>query len=141
MAVFFLTISTQARADFGVGIVVGDPTGLTIRNDKFPVVELGWSFITNKQSLNVNVDYWMMHSAFFSTPFKYFIGIGGHGSFSANSGKNNNSSINLGVRIPLGLQWVYNSKLEVYLSAAPTLSIIPASSVGVAGALGVRFLF
>ncbi|MCF6336300.1 MAG: hypothetical protein L3J12_11230, partial [Spirochaetales bacterium] len=55
-----MIIPVTLFADMGIGGVAGygQPTGVTVKIDNFPVVSLGWSLSTNV--IEGTVDYWFL---------------------------------------------------------------------------------
>ena len=75
-------------------------------------------------ALDVTVDYWFAHSRL-SGMLDYYVGIGGYLALGAG----NQSSFDLGARLPIGLQvWPVGRVLEIFLEVAPAW--IPISNSG-----------
>ena len=48
----------------------------------------------------------------------------------------------LGVRIPVGLAYIFESApLDIFMEIAPILNVIPSTDFDVGGGLGIRFWF
>ncbi len=127
---------------FGLGIIVGEPTGLTGKNWLSPNTAFdfaaAWSLRENN-SLTLQADY-LMHSFNLirvdkgQLPFYY--GIGGRIRFA------DRGDDDLGVRIPLGLNYHFqNISLDAFFELVPVLDLAPETDFEVDVAIGVRFFF
>ncbi len=131
--------SAQDRG-FGAGIMVGAPTGITMKlwQSHSAAIDgaVAWSF-ERSSSLQVNLDY-VEHSFGVikvekgSLPFYY--GIGARVQAGGDAA--------LGVRIPLGLDYLFaHDPLDAFVEIAPILQIAPSTTFDLDGAIGVRFFF
>lgn len=133
----------QANAwagSLGVGVIVGEPSGLSIkkiktRNTAYDFA-LAWS--TGKSdSLYLHSDYIVHKPDFIRRDFPglpIYFGIGGQIVLQDNPGA--------AVRFPLGLSdRLRDIPLEGFLELVPSLNVIPASSFEVDAAAGLRFYF
>ena len=135
-----VSIDTSGRPyGFGIGVVAGEPTGLTmaVRPDSNHAVQAhaSWSFYRNW--IRFNVDYlptWIKVDVDGAT-IPIYAGIGG------TLGVGDDTAW-LGGRIPIGFA-VHpdNTPLEPFLEVAPVLYLAPETSVGVDGAIGLRYYF
>lgn len=142
----FLTISVQnisqaqsADKNLGIGIMIGEPTGLTIKswtggNNAF---DLGaaWS-LGRYEAFYLHTNYlWHNYGVFNpdSGSLPLYYGIGGRIVFDDNDAR-------LGARIPVGINYLFEeAPVGIYLEAAPILDIAPATDFNVDGTIGVRF--
>jgi hypothetical protein len=149
--VFFLSFGMEALAQeqgFGVGLVVGEPTGLTgkmwLSREDALVGATAWSYDTpydksyNKNAVHyLHVDY-IRHL---------------RGKLKVQSGKmplyfgagvrmvsiNNNDTI-LGVRVPLGIVYIPESlPIDFFLEVVPIMNLVPETRLESDIAVGVRF--
>jgi len=138
----FLAISlsvTYAQKNFGIGIIAGDPTGLSAKlytgsNNAFDFAA-AWSF-KGSGHLLLQADY-VWHSSLSRTSsgmFALYYGIGGRIIFS--------NDPNVGVRIPIGIDYVFSTApVDIFLEVVPVLDLIPSTDFDLNGGIGVRFWF
>ena len=138
----FLAISlsvTYAQKNFGIGIIAGDPTGLSAKlytgsNNAFDFAA-AWSF-KGSGHLLLQADY-VWHSSLSRTSsgmFALYYGIGGRIIFS--------NDPNVGLRIPIGIDYVFSTApVDIFLEVVPVLDLIPSTDFDLNGGIGVRFWF
>jgi len=128
-----------AQKDFGIGIILGDPTGLSAKlytgnNNAFDFAA-AWSF-KGSGHLLLQADY-VWHSSLSRTSsgmFALYYGIGGRIIFS--------NDPNVGVRIPIGIDYVFSTApVDIFLEVVPVLDLIPSTDFDLNGGIGVRFWF
>ena len=131
LIVLALVLPLALFADTGIGGVAGygQPTGLTLKFNNFPVVSLGWSLSGNW--LEGTVDYWFINSKL-DRNVLWYLG----GGIKASIG---NSNFGLGLRVPLGIQWYFMPRFELFGELAPGFSILPNSGFDFSGGIGLRF--
>ena len=135
---------------FGLGIVLGEPTGLTAKGffarEHALQGHLGFAFGKNSR-IHVVVDYlYHFHNvipplgqAGYLSPY---LGVGGLVSLRTNAPKKDEKDVSLGVLIPLGLSFVFRTvPIEIFLEVAPGIGIIPGTFAIVDGGLGARYYF
>jgi len=135
---FFLLLSilSVSQALTGIGIILGDPTGISLKFDNFPVIGLGWSFGNNK-GIHLTCDYWIKNTTL-ADPFKWYIGVGGKLKIGESSEKHG-SSLGLGIRVPIGLQVFAADNIEIFGEIAPGMTLIEKTGIDIGGGIGVRF--
>ncbi|MCW8816437.1 MAG: hypothetical protein OQK52_01020 [Ignavibacteriaceae bacterium] len=128
-----------AQKDFGIGIIAGDPTGLSAKlytgsNNAFDFAA-AWSF-KGSGHLLLQADY-VWHSSLSRTSsgmFALYYGIGGRIIFS--------NDPNVGVRIPIGIDYVFSTApVDIFLEVVPVLDLIRSTDFDLNGGIGVRFWF
>jgi hypothetical protein len=139
VVVFAAGMSAQERG-FGLGISIGEPTGL---NGKYWTSSrnaidggLAWSF-RGEGYLHVHADYlWHFSNiAGGSGQVIPYLGIGGR------IGARNGGAM-FGVRIPAGLVFYPGrAPIDIFLEIAPILDIAPATELQGNGGIGVRYYF
>lgn len=139
----------RASGEFGLGLIVGSPTGLSLeygltsssslhgaigfeginddgRDDDF-YLHLVWRFYLAE----------LARTADFSLPV--YIGVG---PYLADIGNDNNDDIDLGARVPFGIAFAFNSvPIDIFLEIPLYLQIVDDVSLGVGGALGFHYFF
>ena len=146
------TSAVYAQEGFGLGIIVGEPTGISIKNwlgEKHAIDAAGaWSFSEN-QSFQFHLDY-LVHFVGELPPsvdenrLSFFTGIGGRIKFKErNDGKGRNDDEHLlGVRIPLGVSYPFaGAPVEMFVELVPILDVFPDTEFDINGAIGARYYF
>ena len=124
-----------AAAEVAAGIVLGDPTGFSIRINQFPVLGFGWSL--SRDYMFVNGDYWLINKPLpDADPLYWYLGVGGALGIGGNHG-----SSSIGCRVPIGLQAIFNRKYELFGELAPGLGLAPDVDLFVQGGIGFRYIF
>ena len=138
--VVFIAISFStafAQKDFGIGIIAGDPTGLSAKlytgsNNAFDFAA-AWSF-EGKGHMLFQADY-VWHNSLSRTSsgmFALYYGIGGRIIFS--------NDPNVGVRVPIGIDYIFSSApIDIFAEIVPVLDLIPSTDFDLNGGIGVRF--
>jgi hypothetical protein len=124
---------------FGVGIIVGDKTGFSLKKwmseRSAADFAIGWS-ITEPQFLFLHADY-LYHVALVDPgkgQLPFYIGIGGLVTFA--------SDVELGIRVPLGVEYIFEgTPLGVFGEIVPRMNLTPATVLKIGGGAGVRFYF
>ena len=134
IACALLIPASASKAAVAVGIIVGEPTGLSIRIDRFPVLGVAWSLRNNW--MYIQGDYWLLHTALNRAyPLNFYLGPGvyvalGGGDFYG------------GIRIPIGLQWVLQRHWELFGELAPVIDLFPEPGFfDIQGGIGIRYIF
>ena len=130
----------------GVGIVAGDPTGLSViwRADDTNAVQLGagWSF--RKADLDIALDYQVTLARarvddIRDAHFNAYAGVGGELDLLSGRG---GDSWHVGLRLPLGVALLPDRHpFDLFVQITPVLVVLPATEVGVDGGVGGRVFF
>lgn len=126
---------------FGVGLVVGEPTGLSFKKwlagGNAVDGALAWSF-EGQGAFTVHMDYLyhMVAAGDLRIPgWKFYIGIGG-------SLKIEEDDSRLGVRVPLGANYLFKaSPFDFFVEIAPILDLAPATEIRMNFGVGIRYFF
>jgi hypothetical protein len=137
LALLALLVGAASFAQTSVGIILGEPTGLSAKQwigegAAFDVA-VAWSF-ADSGAFYVHVDYQQHFDPFGVDVGRLlaFAGIGGHVYLR--------NDITVGIRIPLGLVYEFDEvPLEVFLELAPGINLLMETSPHFAGGLGVRY--
>lgn len=132
-------IYSQDRG-FGLGIVVGEPTGLSAKlwTGRTNAFDFGaaWSFKGDGHLL-VQADYvWHNYDLIHveSGRLPLYFGIGGRAIFADDPF--------VGARIPVGLDYQFaNAPIDIFFEIVPILDLVPSTNFNLGGGLGVRFWF
>ncbi len=134
----FCVFTTGAVAQgFGIGVIAGEPSGISMKSGSFPVIGIGWSTILNR--LDATVDMWIINEAL-ADPFNWYLGVGGKLGLRFADDKDG-GPVGLGVRVPVGLQWWLRGDIELFLELAPGLALLPSTVFDFGGGVGIRFYF
>jgi hypothetical protein len=135
-----LLFSTSLFAgNFGLGVIVGEPTGLAA----------AWKISPNHTHIAMALAYNFGDSGYLRAHADYVRYV--HGLIPVNKGKlpfhfglgalvGIGNDLYIGGRIPLGLTWQIDP-LDVFIEVVPTVSLLPGTGFGVGAGLGARYYF
>lgn len=154
LGMFLFLAKPMAAQDhgFGLGLILGEPTGLsaklwTSRVNAFDFglgVGMGGDRISYNGNYNdgsrvhFHMDYlWHSFNAISSTErFPLYYGIGGR----FNSGGNYEESF--GVRGVIGIAWLPRATpIDVFIELVPVFQLTPGTGFGIDAGLGIRYFF
>lgn len=148
---FALTFGMQeakAETGLGVGIIAGEPTGISLKKwvSKTRAFDLAaaWSFSENK-SFQIHADYLfhnfsLLRSNDFKGRLPVYYGVGGRIKLR-NTGPNNEDT-SVGLRIPLGVSYQFaDAPLDLFVEVVPILDVAPDTELDLNAAIGIRFYF
>lgn len=145
IAIAFNPDKALAQADtgnggnFGVGVMIGEPTGISVKawQGANSAISLGaaWS-LADDESLHLHADY-LRHVWFNNVEqgnMAFYFGVGGRIIFDDDA--------ELGIRVPLGLNYVFEeAPFDIFVEAVPILNLTPSTDFAGNGAAGIRFYF
>jgi hypothetical protein len=124
----------------GLGIILGEPTGITAKHwlDRTTAIDaaVAWSFVDGG-AFHIHADY-LLHNfnliSVESGKLPFYYGIGGRIKTL--------SDVNLGVRVPLGLSYIFTDvPVDIFLEIVPLLDLIPKTNFRLNAAIGSRYYF
>ncbi len=129
--------------DFGLGVIIGEPTGPCFKywlGSKSAIDgAVAWSFEKNG-SLHIHADYLLHYFSFIDVKkgrFPFYYGLGGRIKFG-----HNDDDDRLGVRIPLGLEYLFEGAPPgIFIELVPILDLVPKTEIEYNAAIGVRYYF
>jgi hypothetical protein len=133
--------AVQESDGLGLGIVIGEPTGLSFKQWMTSGTALdaaaAWSF-EKEGAFHVHVDY-LVHQPGLAEAdvgrVLLYAGIGGRVKAEEDDSR-------IGVRIPLGVDYVLaGPPLDVFFEVAPVLDVAPKTAFRINGGIGVRYYF
>jgi hypothetical protein len=135
--IILLFTFTSLKAETGLGLQFGTPTNvaLSFRKDMFPIIGLGWNFSDNGY-LAATIDYWILHKKI-DKPLYWYVGAGANIYLPINS----SHKLGIGLRAPVGLQWIPAKHFEIFGELAPYLNFIPDLNLSIQASIGFRYLF
>lgn len=137
--IFSISISDldAQKSGTGIGIMLGEPTGLSFKTNGNIAAGLAWSF-SKGEAIHVHLDYLKHHRVFSGDlrekmPLHY--GIGARIKFR-------NDDFIAGVRIPVGLTFEPPElPIDIFIEVVPTLDVIPDMDFDFGAAIGARYYF
>ncbi len=144
--VFTACTAARAAGDFGLGIILGDPSGIT-----------GKYFISKTDAIDGGIGDAMGDGFYlYGDYLRHFPGvipvremnlyIGGGGAFHHyhhdRKDKEDIDENRIELRMPFGVNYMFAKiPLEAFVELAPALSIVPHVDFDIRGGLGVRYYF
>ncbi len=154
-AIVFISNHTLAQGpmgrDFGFGLILGDPTGGTIKywfsSENALVVSIGGSYFGSPR---INAEYLWHFDAFNSQVVKLYAGIGGVIGFGEGRGwfrKHDDDDFwyrkegtGLAIRAIFGLNIIpRRTPLEIFAEAGPLIGVSPDFGSALDVSVGIRF--
>jgi hypothetical protein len=157
LLIFCTTFASAQNRGVGVGIIVGEPTGISTKiwTSQTNAIDIGvgwssgdqylvrtgngyWQYV-NDTYIHFYVDYlWHSFNAIHSEErFPLYYGVG----MTIHSGQALPYNW-LGVRGTFGIEWMpRRAPMDVFFEIAPTLQLAPFSTFGFNAGLGTRFYF
>lgn len=142
----------QGKDGFGAGIIVGEPTGLSLKKwvamDRAFDAGVAWSFLEN-DSLHLHADYLFHRFDVLSPPevkgeLPFYFGLGARLKLKEENegkGKNDNDAL-VGVRVPLGISYLFaDAPIDLFAEIVPVLDFAPDTDFSINAAIGARFYF
>lgn len=149
-----LAAATVVRAEdkLGVGIILGEPTGISVKSwlnrERALDFAAAWSFAEN-DSFQFHADYLIHNFGILKTgsaggKLPLYYGIGGRIKLEGDNnekGRNSNDAL-LGVRVPVGISYLFaKAPVDLFVEIVPVLDVVPATDFGINAAIGARFYF
>lgn len=136
---FTFNVFSQDRG-FGIGIIVGEPTGLSLKSwtgSKTAIdAAAAWSF-AGEGALHLHADV-LVHNFKIFNPNKgrlpVYIGLGGKVVLE--------SDLLLGARIPIGINYLFSgAPFDFFAEIVPTMNLLPSTDFDIGGGIGLRVWF
>ena len=139
---FITNINLAQQKDFGLGVVLGEPTGISAKFWLTPGTALdfglGYSFTSSNSVFDFYADY-VFHSSDMINSTENFVVYYGPG---ARLKIKEDSDSRLGVRGVIGILWLpRGTNFDLFIEVAPILDIIPATKFDFSGGIGGRYFF
>lgn len=122
----------SARSEVAAGIILGEPTGLSLRIDNFPIIGFSWSMVGG--SMYIHADYYVINRPM-QHPLRWYLGFGG----ALVAGRRDFAGID--IRIPLGLLVPFDPRFELFAEIVPGVHFHADPGPALAGGVGLRFIF
>jgi hypothetical protein len=137
-----LAASPALAGDVGLGVMVGEPTGLSLKvwsgsRTAFDAA-VGWS-LDESDWIYAHADYlWHRYDLEIDFPgaLPFYMGVG------ARVLLHEGDDSMVGVRVPFGLDYLTRDRrFDVYIEVAPIVDLVPDTELGVSGGIGARYYF
>lgn len=143
-----LLFSYNAKADLGFGLILGEPTGITLKSRTGTSNDLIFNLGLRSHYGGVRFDgiyTFNFPNAFNSRDFELYAGIGavvatgeGH-SFFYGKHKHDNDDFNLGLKGLFGINFKASRNFEIFLELGPLIGVTHGVGTDMEGAIGFRF--
>lgn len=140
--------SYSAKADLGFGLILGEPTGITLKSRTGTSNDLIFNLGLRSHYGGVRFDgiyTFNFPNAFNSRDFELYAGIGavvatgdGH-SFFYDDDDHDHDNLNIGLKGLFGLNFKASRKFEIFLELGPLIGITNGEGADMEGAIGFRF--
>ncbi len=137
----------------GVGIILGQPTGLSIKrwlSDTRAVDGAAAWDLSGNDAFQLHADY-LIHDLDLiphqglQGQLAFYYGIGGRMKLSTGNGgigPHHNRDVLLGIRVPVGVDYLLpHTPIDIFGEIVPTLNVIPDTRFDVDAAVGARYYF
>lgn len=148
LVVFSKTTSAQSAHSFGLGVMLGAPTGVSVNCllTKSHAIDFALAWQDGGQDLHLHGDYlWYPFSHFKLDNVKIdvYSGIGGRVLIEDDDNtRDNEDDFHFGPRAPIGVRYLFlRPRLEIFLEAAFIFDLVPDTDFDIDGALGARYYF
>lgn len=144
----------SALEGVGVGVILGEPTGLSVKKwvSATRAVDgaAAWS-LSDNESFRLHADYLIhlydpedLQAIQDKVPLYYGAGLRVRLEDDEDEGKGNgdDEDTTLGVRIPVGLTYYLpKQSIDLFVEIVPVLDVVPDTDFDIDGAIGARFYF
>jgi len=142
ITIVFSSAAAAAGGPFGLGIILGEPTGLggkLFLNKKNAIDgAVAWS-LEHDNDFHIHGDYLYHSYDLFivdGAELPLHFGIGGRIKFRENRDDK------IGIRFPVGLNYIFDTApFDVFLEVVPIMDLAPETDFDLNAALGGRFYF
>lgn len=132
--------TAEARNGFGLGVIIGEPTGLSFKNwlSRTTAVDGAAAWSLRRDVLYFHLDY-LAHNFGLtrSRDVAIYYGIGGRVSLRDEF----EEEARVGVRIPVGIEVYALMPLGFFFEVVPLVNIAPSTDFELNGGFGIRFYF
>lgn len=141
--------SAFAHEEFGLGLIVGEPTGLSVKYwlDEEQAIDgaVAWSF-WDGDGLELHADYlWHDYDLLGDEPssgkLPVYFGVGARLKFREDEGLGHDDNDTLfGIRVPVGIGYLFQGKpFDLFAEISPILDLTPDVELDLSIAVGLRY--
>ncbi len=130
----------HAREGVGIGVIVGEPTGLSMKYwlDDYTALDAALAVsLSGGNPLQFHADY-LMHNGMStnnSNTLQSYYGVGARIN-------NDNDDTRVGVRVPFGVTYNFaNVPVDLFAEIVPVLDVTPDVAFDLNAAVGIRYYF
>jgi hypothetical protein len=136
----------QPPEGVGLGIIIGDPSGLSlaVRRGEHHVVQVHFGYNFRNERIHISGDY-LYNLVILDTPemagvrFPVYLGIGAR---YQNYGVDFQEDAGFGIRVPFGMALLPRSlAIDPFVELVPVMLIAPETKVDLEGGVGIRLYF
>ena len=141
LVILFISINSYGQdSGFGIGVMIGEPTGLSAKywlNDVNALdFGLAYSFVRKNSAVSLHADY--LYHAFDIIKSNYRIPI--YYGFGARLRLVSGDDNALGARGVIGVAWLSDrAPFDVFLEVVPVFNLFPSTSLNLDAAIGARY--
>ena len=141
LVILFFSINSYGQdKGFGIGVMIGEPTGLSAKywlNDVNALdFGLAYSFVRKNSAVSLHADY--LYHAFDIIKSNYRIPI--YYGFGARLRLVSGDDNALGARGVIGVAWLSDrAPFDVFLEVVPVFNLFPSTSLNLDAAIGARY--
>ncbi|RJP82436.1 MAG: DUF3996 domain-containing protein [Candidatus Zixiibacteriota bacterium] len=146
----------NARDGFGLGIIIGEPTGVSAKawlsDENALDFAAAWS-LEGRDAFHFHADY-LWHAFNVIKPDRgwmpIFFGIGArllihdddHDRDHDDDDFDDDDDVHFGVRVPVGLEYIFvQAPVGIFLEVAPIVDLVPDTDLDFNAGIGARFFF
>ncbi len=150
------TAHAEPKKGLGIGIVIGEPTGLSLKkwisNNRAIDGGIAWSFSEN-DSMHLHADYLIHRFDLFASKevkgrLPLYYGLGARLKLKEGNDeqgrekKKNDDDVLVGVRVPLGISYLLaGTPIDLFAEIVPVLNVFPATDFSFNTSVGARYYF
>ncbi len=142
LSLVLATNVSAASGKNGLGIIFGDPSGLTFQHriDAKQFTDFYFAYTWDKEWIFMGDYKFRMHGLFDSKiPLTPYVGMG---AFLKIEDRKHHDDVAFGVRIPLGIEWSGPEvPVTLFAELVPALKVIKRTDGDLQGGVGGRFFF
>jgi hypothetical protein len=140
LAVLICNIAAAQDSGFGLGFILGEPTGLSgklwITKSVSLNGGLAWSF-RDEEALHLHTDG-VFHN--FRGVVRTYYGIGWRIKFADQVDAEGERKV--GIRVPVGVTYLFaHSPWDIFIEILPVIDLAPETETDINGAIGIRYYF
>ena len=142
--------AAQSDRDFGMGLIIGDPTGLSLKGFLSPETAIDGAVgleLINGDDLSIHADFlWQFPiKQWPSAALDLYLGVGpvlGIHDHGRGNKEHDDGNVHIGARAPFGLAVMFNpARFDVFLEVAAKLWLVEKVHLGLDAAIGGRYWF
>ncbi|MDI6808326.1 MAG: DUF3996 domain-containing protein [Candidatus Eisenbacteria bacterium] len=148
-ALAFGMVEARGEEGLGVGVIVGEPTGISIKTwisgTRAVDGAAAWSLSEN-EAFQFHADYLIHNFTLLKLKesegrLPVYYGVGARIRLNNGDGANDGNA-SVGVRIPFGIAYMFaRHPIDIFLEVVPILDVAPDTDFDINAAIGARYYF